>query len=66
MEEALIQRVMRSSDVSKSQAIAILKDRGMLTQKGERLQLTEKGRSAAEKAHSSSGSSKKKLMRKRS
>lgn len=53
MQNALINRVLRDDkDMSKSSAIAILKDQGLLreSERGRELALTDKGKSAAKEA----------------
>lgn len=42
-EEDIINSIMKSSNVSKSQAIAIAKDQGLLKQKGKNLVTTKEG-----------------------
>ncbi|HKJ89412.1 MAG TPA: hypothetical protein VKA48_13015 [Gammaproteobacteria bacterium] len=49
-EEALLRRIMESSDISKSKAIAIAKSRGWIKQNGKHLELTAKGKQHARKA----------------
>lgn len=59
LEERLIRKVMNSSDVNKSEAIAILVDQGLLMNGPDGdLLLTEKGHEAARKAGNPGGSGK--------
>lgn len=50
-EEALLRRIQQRGDAKdKSSAIAIAKERNLLTQDGKNLRLTSKGRRAASEA----------------
>lgn len=49
-QNAVIRRIMQSSNVDRSSAIAIAKSQGLVKQKGGQLVATDKGRKAGKKA----------------